>query len=428
MKKAPHLLGLFALSALVSCSSSDNPAEKTGGKTSQGGSTSAGGATATGGSGGSQSSGGATASGGASATGGTVASSGGQSSSGGASGAQSGGTTLVGGSTSTGGSTTNGGSTNVGGATATGGTTGQGGSTSTGGSKPVLKKFFGNTSPKNKPIPTDFATMWQQVTLDANSKWGYVQPSSATEWVWEPVDAVYKYAKDNGLIFKQHNFFWKAEQPGWVNDSNIMTAGPAWVEAFCKRYPDVPMIDVVNEPLPGHNVASYSKGMGGAGASGFDWVIQAFKWARQYCPNSILIINEYNIIEYDADHNAFVSMMQKLMAAGAPIDAIGAQGHDAYKVGGSKAKSYIDKLVAEFKLPVYVTEVDVTEPDDAKQLAAMKDIVNMFYDHPGVKGITFWGYIKGTMWTPRANGWLVDTDGKLRPAMTWLQEFMKSKN
>ncbi len=42
-------------------------------------------------------------------------------------------------------------------------------------------------------------------------------------------------------------------------------------------------------------------------------------------------------------------------------------------------------------------------------------------------GITHWGCVKGMMWNQRPNGWLVDTHGKQRSAMTWLQDFVKSK-
>lgn len=318
------------------------------------------------------------------------------------------------------GAATAGGSATGGSNTSAGGTTGGGATTS------VVKKFIGNTSPKNKDIPTDFATLWQEVSMDANSKWGFVQPDSADKWVWDPVDKVHQYANDHGIIFKQHNFFWKVEQPSWVNDSNIMTVGPKWVEAFCTRYPDVPIIDVVNEPLTNHNPPPYTKGMGGTGTTGYDWVITAFKWARQYCPKSVLIINEYNIIEWDDDHNAFMAMMQKLLAAGAEIDAIGAQGHDVYKVGAAKAKTYLDKL-ATLNLPIYITEFEVDQSDDAKQKTYMEEAITMFYEHPSVMGITHWGYIKGLMWNQRPNGWLVDTNGKFRPAMTWLQDFIKSK-
>ncbi len=281
-------------------------------------------------------------------------------------------------------------------------------------------KFIGNIAPKNQEIPADFAEKWMQMSMEANSKWGFVQPDSADQWVWDPVDEAHQFAADNALIFKQHNFFWNFEQPGWVTSGNVATVGPLWVKAFCERYPDVPMIDVVNEPI--HNAAPYRDGMGGAGASGYDWVVQAFQWAREYCPNSILIINEFNIIEWEADHEKFKEALRAMLAAGAPIDAIGAQGHDVYRAGTEQAKIYIDALVQEFHLPIYVTELDIDLSNDQEQLESMQTVIPMLWDHPAVHGITYWGFLQGKTW--RTNAWLVSTSGTERPAMTWLQQFI----
>lgn len=304
---------------------------------------------------------------------------------------------------------------------ASGGTPGAGGATvGDAGVVTNVKKFIGNISPKNQDIPADFADHWMQVTMEANSKWGFVQPNNADEWVWEPVDQAYQYAKDHGIVFKEHCFFWNFEQPSWVTASNVATVGPAWVKGFCERYPDVEMIDVVNEFL--HNKSPYREGMGGAGVTGHDWVIQAYQWAREYCPNSTLILNDFNIIEYENDHNSFVSALHALLDAGAPIDAIGAQAHDVYKVGSDVAKGYLDHLVEEFHLPIYITEVDIDLTDDAEQLASMQEEIQMFWDHPSVHGITYWGFLKGSTW--RTNAWLIDGSGNQRPAMTWLQDFI----
>jgi endo-1,4-beta-xylanase len=306
------------------------------------------------------------------------------------------------------------------------GQTGTAGSSGAGGSvppPPTGKRFIGNISPKDKDIPADFATMWQQVTMEANSKWGFVQPNSADDWVWEPVDKVYQYALDHNIPFKAHTFFWNFEQPAWVNDSNVLAAAEKWVKAFCERYPMTAMVEPANEPY--HHPAPYAAGLGGAGTSGYDWVIQAHKWARQYCPNAILILNEYNFIEYDADYTAYVNMLKKVMAGGGPVDAIGIQGHDVAKVGVAKAKTNLDKLVNVFHMPIYVTEFDIDRADDAQQKQIMQDAVTMFWNNPYVRGLTYWGYIQGLTW--RVDGWLVDTNGNPRPAMTWLQDFMKAQ-
>jgi len=331
---------------------------------------------------------------------------------------------------SAGGAAATAGSGSLGGATATGtgGTSAGGassaGATSNGGAEPAVTKFIGNIAPKNQDVPADFADKWMQMSMEANSKWGFVQPDSPDQWVWEPVDDAYQYAKDHDIIFKQHNFFWNFEQPSWVSSTNVAEYGPKWVQAFCERYPDVPMIDVVNEPI--HNASPYRAGMGGAGESGYDWVVTAFQWAREYCPNSILIVNEFNIIEWEDDHNLFVDALQKMLDAGAPIDAIGAQGHDVFKesqgAGTEKAREYIDALWEKFHLPIYVTELDIDLSDDQAQLEMMQEEITMMWEHPNVYGITYWGFLQGSTW--RTNAWLISNSGAQRPAMTWLQEFI----
>lgn len=426
MRNSLHLVSFFGIAALAGCSSpsenAENPDTTSGGAdvtgdntanaasgdasatTSPGdASTTASGTTAT--------SDGATTTTGSTATSGTggAASVGNVTSSGGAASANTTSEQSVGGATTNGDAISTGGATSSGGASSTDGTTAGG-----------VKKFIGNIAPKNQDVPADFADKWMQMSMEANSKWGFVQPNGPDDWVWEPVDEAYQYAKDHGIVFKQHNFFWNFEQPSWVTNSNVAEYGPKWIQAFCERYPDVPMIDVVNEPI--HNKAPYREGMGGDGASGYDWVVQAYKWAREYCPNSILIVNEFNIIEWENDHNLFITALHQMLDAGAPIDAIGAQGHDVYKAGTDVAKTYLDALYAEFGMPIYVTELDIDLADDQEQLAKMQEEITMLWDHPNVPGITYWGFLQGSTW--RANAWLTTSSGSERPAMTWLQEFI----
>ena len=422
----------FAVCALMGCSSTPSdtngnagsagapagsgglgggPASSAG--TSSGGPTASGGTTATAGTGatGSGPAGGSTAAGGSGATGAT-GSSGGTTSLAGAPAGGSAGESVAG----------SGGDTSLGGMVGTAGTVGGAGDAgmSAGGTSAGAMKFIGNIAPKNQSIPADFADNWMQMSMEANSKWGFVQPNGPDDWVWEPVDQAYAYAKEHNIVFKQHNFFWNFEQPSWVNNSNVMAAGEAWVKAFCERYPDVPMIDVVNEPM--HNPAPYREGMGGAGVTGYDWVVKAFEWSKQYCPNSILILNEFNIIEWPNDHNDFMTALQAMLDAGAPIDAIGAQGHDVYRAGTDVAKGYLDALTERFHLPIYVTELDIDLANDTEQAAKMQEEIEMLWAHPNVPGITYWGFLQGSTW--RTNAWLVTSSGTKRPAMVWLQEFI----
>jgi endo-1,4-beta-xylanase len=304
------------------------------------------------------------------------------------------------------------------GQTGTGGTTGTGGMSGGGGAGSIIK-FVGNISTRGA-IRTGFATYWNQFSPENEGKWGSVQPSQGT-FNWAALDREYAYTQTNNIIFKQHNFIWGAQQPSWVNSGNAQTAVQAWMNAFCQRYPNTKIIDVVNEPPP-HTTPSYISGIGGTGTSGYDWIANAFKWARAACPNAILVLNDYNNIEFSADNARTIDIANRIKAAGAPIDAIGAQGHAASNVATATVKAFIDRITQQTGLPVYITEYDINVADDTQQMNIMRDQFTMFWNDTNVKGITIWGYIVGSTWLP--NTGLQQTSGALRPAMSWLMTFL----
>jgi endo-1,4-beta-xylanase len=284
-------------------------------------------------------------------------------------------------------------------------------------------KFAGNIDTRGA-IRSDFVEYWDQFSPENAGKWGSVQPNSQSSFNWTSLDAMYKYASDNNLVFKQHTFIWGSQQPGWT-DSLTPSNGPKavqdWMKAFCDRYPKTRLIDVVNEPPP-HTTPKYMNAIGGSGESGWDWIANAFKWARQACPNAILILNDYNNVELANDVQHTIDIVNAIKKVGAPVDAIGCQTHGAANLSAATLKANIDKLTSSTGLPVYITEYDLNISDDAKQASVMKDQFTMFWNHEQVLGVTYWGYIVGSTWV--ANSGLIQSNGTHRPAMTWLMEFL----
>jgi hypothetical protein len=156
-----------------------------------------------------------------------------------------------------------------------------------------LTKFVGNITTRGQVI-----NFWNQITPENEGKWSSVEPNR-DQMNWAGMDRVRDYARQHGIPYKQHTFVWGAQQPGWIgglSQSEQRAEVEDWIRLFCERYPDVALIDVVNEPPP-HTTPPYLNALGGAGSSGYDWIVQAFRWARQYCPNAILILNDYNTVE-----------------------------------------------------------------------------------------------------------------------------------
>src|SRR5512133_1847788 len=369
--------------------------QNAGGSTAQGGASRASGGAATGGvspAGGTRAAGGGTA-----ATGGTIATSG----------KATGGTVAAGGK-ATGGTVAAGGK-------AAGGTS-PGGTSAAAGSAP-LPRFVGNITTGNSVDPTGlkYAKYWDQITPENQGKWGSVQSSASGSLNWGSLDSIYKYAQDNKIIFKQHTFVWGSQQP---SGTPTLAQVENWIKSFCQRYPDTKIIDVVNEPPP-HTTPNYTANLGAGEKGKWPWMVKAFKLARQYCGNAILILNDYNNIEYADQEQHFIDIVKDIKANGAPIDAVGCQSHGLKGRSTAQVQANINKMATDTGLPVYITEYDIGDGNDQAQLNDFKNHFQVFLNTPSIKGITVWGWINGRTW--------IDNSGIVngttpRPAMTWLMQ------
>jgi endo-1,4-beta-xylanase len=88
-------------------------------------------------------------------------------------------------------------------------------------------------------------------------------------------------------------------------------------------------------------------------------------------------------------------------------------------------RANLDYLASKTALPIYVTELDVDGNDDPVQLAGYQKIFPVFWEHPAVQGITLWGYRPGH-WRTAQGAWLVYENGAERPAMQWLQRYVRN--
>ena len=298
-------------------------------------------------------------------------------------------------------------------------------------------KFLGSAgdAPDN-----DFTNYWTQLTPENAGKWGSVGTSmDTTQWNWNGLDNAYNYAKTNGLIFKGHNLIWGQQQPSWISgldSAQQIQYIEYWIRKVGDKYPEMDMIDVVNEPLNGHNPpdggggrANYKNALGGNGATGWDWVIKSFELARQYLPNAKLLINDYGIIDNNSATTSYLQIINLLNDRGL-IDGIGVQGH-RFSLENANPNLIRDNLtrLAATGLPIYVSELDLGNigntgtPNDDQQLQLYQRIFPVLWQHPGVAGITLWGYIEGRMW--QSTCYLVRSDGTARPALWWLAQYIK---
>jgi endo-1,4-beta-xylanase len=294
-------------------------------------------------------------------------------------------------------------------------------------------KFLGSAwSPAQN---TSFTAYWNQVTPENAGKWGSVEPTRDV-MDWTQLDTAYNLARSNGFPFKFHVLVWGNQQPAWIE-----TLPPAeqleeiieWFDAVAARYPDMEFLEVVNEPLhdppnaPGNGGGNYIEALGGSGATGWDWIINAFRLARTRFPNTQLMLNEFSVTNTPADMTRYIEIVRLLQAENL-IDTVGVQGHafsTRPNIPMSVHSENLDRL-ASTGLPIYVTEFDIDGPTDEIQLEDYKRVFPVFWEHPAVEGITLWGFRPGH-WRTAQGAYLVLDNGAERPAMKWLQAYVQDR-
>ena len=158
-------------------------------------------------------------------------------------------------------------------------------------------KFLGNitTSGQVDFGSEKFHTLWNQITPENESKWASVEGNRGS-YNWGGCDNCVNYAKSHHFPFKFHTLVWGSQFPGWLKSLSANDRYAAivnWFDAVKKKYPNLEMIDVVNEAIEGHQADTpiIKEALGGGGKTGYDWLVKAFEMAHERWPNAILIYN-----------------------------------------------------------------------------------------------------------------------------------------
>ncbi len=309
--------------------------------------------------------------------------------------------------------------------------------------EPIAKgkqKFLGNIYSTAQVV--DFEQYWNQVTPENAGKWGSVE-GTRDQMNWGGMDAAYDLAKDNGFPIRFHILIWGGQQPGWINDlepAEQLEEIEEWFAAVAERYPELDYVEVVNEGSNGHQLpdgqsgqANYIEALGGTGETGHDWIITAFEMAREYFPDSKLMINDYGIVGNIGATNVYLNIIEDLKDRGL-IDIIGVQSH-AFSTGSASGdiKRTLDMLGAT-GLPIQATEMDLDgnpagtdEQSDQAQLQRYQRVFPIFWEHPKVMGVTLWGWRPG-LWRNDQEAFLIRSNNEIRPALEWLRAYVDTAN
>ena len=289
---------------------------------------------------------------------------------------------------------------------------------------------------------SDFLELWNGVTAENASKWGSIE-RTRDNMDWSGSDNIYNFAETNHLMYRYHAIAWGSQYPSWIEAlSSDVTVFRAEVEeymaAIAGRYTYIDQIDVLNENMylntwNGQEHAAgtpyFREGLGGPGETGYDWAIWLFEKAREYFPDSKLVLNDFELENNPDGIYEMLDLVTVLRDRGL-IDGFGTQAHTFNvdpMVNQPSVLSERISLMASGGVPVFVTELDLTgqQNTEASQLRSYQQLFPVYWEHPDVAGITLWGYVEGSTWKEGTG--LLNADGTKKDAMLWLEDYMAAQ-
>jgi GH35 family endo-1,4-beta-xylanase len=291
-------------------------------------------------------------------------------------------------------------------------------------------KFLGNIT-TDWPGSMDYdglkySDYWNQVTPENGTKWGTVEGTRGS-YYWDGSDPAFNYAKNHGFQFKFHTLIWGSQFPSWFKNLSLSERYGAiknWMDVVKKKYPNLHMIDVANEAVEGHqpDTPIIKAALAGGGKTGYDWLIKAFEMAYERWPDAILIYNDFNTFSWQI--NEYIELVKTLRDAGAPIDAYGNQSHDLGGKTASELQSVMKKQQDALKMPMYISEYDIQDADDANQKWNYQQHIPLMWEAEYCAGVTLWGWIYGHTWMENISG--IVKNKQERSALKWLREYMQT--
>ncbi len=129
--------------------------------------------------------------------------------------------------------------------------------------------------------------------------------------------------------------------------------------------------------------------------------VRWFQLAKELDPGAQLFINEYSMLNSIASPGniaSYLDTITMLRTNGAPIEAIGIQGHVGRQPRNPEQVISDLDLFKSISLPVQITEFDINMVDEQLQADYTRDFLIACYSHPVINGFTIWGFWEGAHW------------------------------
>lgn len=276
-----------------------------------------------------------------------------------------------------------------------------------------------------------------------------VGPFSGNTYDFKKIDPFFNFATENNLIFRGHPLIWNEFNSSWLvekfkasdtTNAEIDKIFTNHITTLAKHYAGkVHSWDVVNEAINvddgrADNLKDTTKsGVRGKkypawlNYLGADYIERAFRIAAEADPKAILTYND-NGLTYSNPYNsswegkrrtAVLKLLERLIAKGTPIHALGIQshlqGHRNKEFDGKKFRKFLSE-VAAMGLKIIISELDVSDNQLPKDINTRDRLVAEAYyqylsvvlDEPAVTTVISWGLSDRYTWlsnfAPRKDG------------------------
>jgi len=293
--------------------------------------------------------------------------------------------------------------------------------------KSIGKQYFGTCADQNRLSGTNADVLladFGQVTPENSGKWDTTEPQQG-KFNFQGLDALVNWAQSNNKLVRGHTTLWYSQLPSWVsainNKATLTSVIQTHVSTEIGRYAGkVLQWDVVNEIF---NEDGTLRNSVFHNVLGEDFVSIAFAAAKKADPKAKLYINDYNTVEKGSTYaktTGMITYVKKWIAAGVPIDGIGAQAH--LQSGESKNVPASLKELCAIVSECAMTEVDIVNAAASEYVTTIKSCA----DIANCVGVTVWGIRDPDSWRASSNPLLFDSNYNTKPAYSALIQTLGS--
>ncbi|MCC5842711.1 MAG: endo-1,4-beta-xylanase [Verrucomicrobia bacterium] len=258
------------------------------------------------------------------------------------------------------------------------------------------------------------ARHFNTVVGESSMKWAYTERERGThDFTW--ADQLLDFAGENNLAVRGHTLFWtkiryKADWVKELRGEELQEAMENHLRQILPRYQGRLIAwDGINEMITAN---FFEERIGGHIRP------HIYRLAHEIDPGTPLYTNEYSILCNDTGSDAYIKLLREFINGGVPVGGIGIQEHAAERIADvapegdqmerlSQFKltphgmwTRLDRL-AEFNLPIHLTEISFRAEDDEKRAEAVDKFFRVAFAHPAVEAIMLWGFWQRAHWLGR---------------------------